>query len=455
MKCNQLSALAAVVVLALGTPAAASIAIDDVLATGASGGATSSYTISSFDASSSDKLVVVVGSRRDRTSQHWITGVTYNGLSMNEAVQQRSGNGVEETTGIYYLDNPGAAGPIVVSLNAKGWSPDSGISAIGLSGTAPGVAATAGSIGASTSLNTLVDDTIVIAGSENVTGSATPVPQAPLTDLGGSNLGSGYQFVSTAGVVTPTFSSTGATTVAAAFEAAALPPAPELVGQLGILDLDANGGINPATGAPWQEGDQYRLAFVTSTTRDATSADMTDYDAFVQGAADASSLGLDDATWKALGSTVGLNSRDHTGTTDSVGGAIFLVDGTSKVADNYNDFWDGSHDAPLSTDENGNVIGGEAVWAGMWPSGAPEATRHLGSIIIDGKGGYRAHYGRATETDGRWARVYHSLTSASHRFYALSEPLTVRQAVIPEPSMLLIWSLGLLAAACFRRRHQA
>jgi hypothetical protein len=34
--------------------------------------------------------------------------------------------------------------------------------------------------------------------------------------------------------------------------------------QLGVLDLDANGGINPNTGNPWQAGDRYRLAFFTN-----------------------------------------------------------------------------------------------------------------------------------------------------------------------------------------------
>ena len=57
------------------------------------------------------------------------------------------------------------------------------------------------------------------------------------------------------------------------------------IGELGILQGSANGGINPATGNPWQTGDQYRLAFVTSGTRNATSPDIADYDAFVQSAA--------------------------------------------------------------------------------------------------------------------------------------------------------------------------
>ena len=239
MACSRsraVSAIVAVTVLVLATSASAVIVLDSTYTTGAKvppGGATGTYSITSavqssagFDLSSSDKLVVVVGSRRDRTSTHWINGVTYNGLSMIEAVQQRSGNGVEETTGIYYLDSPSGLGDLVVSLNARAWADDSGIAMLGLSGTAPGVAAASGAIGTSTALNIPVDDTIVIAGSENLTNTGTPTPQSPLTSLGSNHLGSGYQFVSSAGTVTPTFGSTGATTVAAAFAAAGGGPGP-------------------------------------------------------------------------------------------------------------------------------------------------------------------------------------------------------------------------------------
>ena len=35
-----------------------------------------------------------------------------------------------------------------------------------------------------------------------------------------------------------------------------------LTSQLGILDLTANGGTNPSTGAAWKDGDTYRLVFI-------------------------------------------------------------------------------------------------------------------------------------------------------------------------------------------------
>ena len=58
-----------------------------------------------------------------------------------------------------------------------------------------------------------------------------------------------------------------------------------VIGELGVLQDTADGGINPATGSAWVPGDQYRLAFYTSEKRDATSTDINDYNAFVQSVA--------------------------------------------------------------------------------------------------------------------------------------------------------------------------
>jgi hypothetical protein len=87
-------------------------------------------------------------------------------------------------------------------------------------------------------------------------------------------------------------------------------------------------------------GDTYRLAFVTSTTRDGLSPDIADYNAFVTAAANSqavlASLGT---TWSAVASTNDLtDARDNTDTNPaSTGVAIYLLDGTSKIADNNAD----------------------------------------------------------------------------------------------------------------------
>ena len=59
-------------------------------------------------------------------------------------------------------------------------------------------------------------------------------------------------------------------------------------------------------------GETYHLVFITSTVRDATSADITVYDAFVQAAADEAGGGLEDITWLAIGTTeCGVAAIDH------------------------------------------------------------------------------------------------------------------------------------------------
>ena len=88
----------------------------------------------------------------------------------------------------------------------------------------------------------------------------------------------------------------------------------DLVGQLGVLDEAwfAANPTNPGTSAPWQAGDTYHLAFVTLGTRNGISADIGDYNTFVQGAADAAGIGVTESvTWKAIGSTATVDAKDN------------------------------------------------------------------------------------------------------------------------------------------------
>ena len=75
-------------------------------------------------------------------------------------------------------------------------------------------------------------------------------------------------------------------------------------------------------------GDQYRLAFVTSTTRNATSFTLSDYNDFVTEAAESvTELLALGTTWKAIGSTATVDARDNTGTNPS--------DASAKVFEAY------------------------------------------------------------------------------------------------------------------------
>jgi len=225
-------AMAILILTATSANAATGITIDD---TGTVTLGFASYTLaSSYDASGSDKLVVTISMERDRGDPATrIVGVTYNSIPMIEVVQFKDSNNYDPPgigpAAIFYLDNPGPAGPIVVQPSAKmngGYA-----SWLALSGTAEGVGPTSASIGASTSITTVVSNSLVVA-HNHCNGGITPEPVEPLIKLGsagwGNNWGdaaSGYQFVASAGTVTPTFTEgTTPVTVAAAFESSFVDP---------------------------------------------------------------------------------------------------------------------------------------------------------------------------------------------------------------------------------------
>ena len=182
-------------------------------------------------------------------------------------------------------------------------------------------------------------------------------------------------------------------------------------------------GLNP--------GDQYRLAFVTSGTRDALSSDIADYNAFVQSHADAVpellSLGV---TWKAIGSTMFIDARDNTGTNPfvSTGVPIFRTDDV-MVATSNADFWDGNLIAPISATEDGATVN-DLVWTGSDFDGV-EAAFSLGV------GSSTQGLSSAATSDWiEWGLG--NLGGTALPFYGVSEVLTV----VPEPSSLILLSMA-------------
>ena len=91
-------------------------------------------------------------------------------------------------------------------------------------------------------------------------------------------------------------------------------------------------------------GDQYRLAFVTSTTRDATDTDITLYNAFVSGVANGvTELAALGTTWKMIGSTSSIDARDNTDSNPGVSVGVPLFNLADELlADDNADLWDGT-----------------------------------------------------------------------------------------------------------------
>jgi hypothetical protein len=226
--------------------------------------------------------------------------------------------------------------------------------------------------------------------------------------------------------------------------------------ELGILDTSGN---NPATGSAWQAGDQYRLAFITSDsgTRDMTSYNISDYNDFVQTAANNGMSGLGDADWNALVSTLdnpetdgvdeSMAARDNTNTNpdeDPTNQPIFLVDGSSVVFNNIEDMWDTgvqpTNDITLT--ENGSATGFG------WPGTGTNSDGTIGSGLGGSSG--LADQGRAGDhgTYQDWINSAFTDRSNTVDYYALSEPLTV----VPEPASLALFGLGGLMLLPRRRR---
>lgn len=138
------------------------------------------------------------------------------------------------------------------------------------------------------------------------------------------------------------------------------PAGAQLAGPFGILDVEANGGINPNTGVAWVDGDQFRLAFHTLGTITATSNDPSVYDNFAtteaqQNPALASSTGWTAMLWVntdgsvAQGVSPVSSPLDRSGSSDFTDGAnqggagvpVYAMDGTTAIARNNNDIYNG------------------------------------------------------------------------------------------------------------------
>ena len=132
-------------------------------------------------------------------------------------------------------------------------------------------------------------------------------------------------------------------------------------------------------------GNSFRLLFVTSTTRNAASTDISTYTEFVRGRAAAghSAIQFSSSKFRVLGSTASVDARDHTGTrysSSNKGVPIHWLDG-DRVADNYEDFYDGSWDNKNGKGKNefGNSFSDSSfIFTGSTNNGVADVSRPLG-----------------------------------------------------------------------------
>jgi hypothetical protein len=184
-------------------------------------------------------------------------------------------------------------------------------------------------------------------------------------------------------------------------------------------------------------GAQYQVLFVTSGTRDATSADVADYDAFVtvQAALDPS---LPITTWHAVVSTATVNASVNAPSSglpiyDTQGGQLVLIGGLYAAPLIH---------GPPDTDQNGLTLNA-VVWTGSDYTGTGIIGETLG-------GGSEAAYGLSGQSGTQWAFTGVTPSSEHLSFYALSDPIT---QTVPEPCSFILAALGLIGLAVLSTRE--
>ncbi len=198
-------------------------------------------------------------------------------------------------------------------------------------------------------------------------------------------------------------------------------------------------------------GSKYRLVFVTGPYRDvnnvqqagtmaATSGNIADYNTFVTTVANSNvQLKALGTTWTAIASTATVSAKSNT-ETNGTGVPIYRLSGTAaqgygRVADDYNDLWDGTIDVPVNVTQDGNTLtsdDGVYVWTGTSTSGT--ASGPLGSVDV--------RIGDASVATNKWiSDIGRNDVATPRRLYAMSGELTV--SAVPEPASL---GLGLAVA---------
>ena len=236
-----------------------------------------------------------------------------------------------------------------------------------------------------------------------------------------------------------------------------------LAGALSVLG--ATGTTSTVSAAPisvpsdLSPGDQYRLVFVTDAYTDAEYPDISDYNSFVSGLANAvpelAGLGT---TWSVIGSAWDDaaidDARYNTGTNPAVstGVPIYRLDDT-RVADDNVDLWDGSLQAPIATNEYGALADpyfDHYVWTGTYADGTnADFYGRLGDSATG-----TVIYGRSNATGAGWVNESYAVFTTELYLYGMSDVLTV----VPEPSSLALaayGAIGMLLLAASRWRHRA
>ena len=194
-----------------------------------------------------------------------------------------------------------------------------------------------------------------------------------------------------------------------------------------------NGSIKPSG---LVVGDEFRLIFLSSIKRSATSSNIDDYNTFVQNLAAAGHAEIQaySSGFTAVGCTADDDARDNTDTTytsSEKGVPIYWLSG-NKVANDYDDFYDGSWNNEANNKNESGNNGPDTSLSSNYPR---TGCKHDGTEAFPGSGTVSAALGEASVTIGVPNSIYATdgpissnatvNKSSSRPMYGLSAVLTV------------------------------
>lgn len=202
-------------------------------------------------------------------------------------------------------------------------------------------------------------------------------------------------------------------------------------------------------------GDAYHVIFVSSTTRDATSTDITVYDAHVQAAAEAAGIGATAGVdWRAVGSTETVDAIDHLAPLFSDPNTVPIYNQNGQlVASSLNDLANSA--TPLSNpilyDEYGVPLE-TSVWTGTHQNGLVKYTNFWLGRLFGTSPLQLVEYGTSNSSTSTWINNASSDRTNSFSLYGLSQELVV---AVPAPAAAWLFGSGLLGLTGVARHRKA